>query len=71
MKYIVEAEEILEEYVNAYSQVDLEKVARKLESIAKDTAKETYYHMAKAYYDKENLEIFRAYLKKRFSVEVE
>ena len=39
-KYKFLAEEILEEYVNEYSEVDLKRVANKLEEIAKDTAKE-------------------------------
>ena len=39
--------------------------------IAKDTAKEIYCHIAKAYYDKEMLKIFREYLKERYGVEVE
>lgn len=39
--------------------------------IRKETAKEIYYHIAKAYYDKQMLEIFRTYLKERFGVEVE
>lgn len=38
--YKYEAVEILEEYVNAYSHVDIERLARKLEEIAKDTARE-------------------------------
>ena len=37
--YEYKAEEILEEYASAYSQVDKERLARKLELIAKSEAK--------------------------------
>ena len=43
----------------------------KQQDIVKDTAKEIYCHIAKAYYDKEMLKIFREYLKERYGVEVE
>jgi hypothetical protein len=45
-KYKLLAEEILEEYVNAYSEVDLDRVAKKIEQVAKDTA-ENFAEVAK------------------------
>lgn len=46
-KYKLLAEEILEEYVNAYSEVDLDRVAKKIEEVAKDTAKEILTELVK------------------------
>lgn len=42
MSFIYEAEEILEEYASSYSEIDKEKLARRLEQIAKNTAEEVY-----------------------------
>ena len=78
--YKYEAEEILEEYVNAYSQVDIERLARKLEKIAKDTAKEIYllletvpeddrHYWRNAYNDRINK--YKLKIKERYGVEVE
>lgn len=39
MNYKAEATEILEEYSRAYSEVDRDRLARKLEDIAKETSK--------------------------------
>ena len=47
------------------------ELQKQVKQAIKDTAKEIYYHMAHAWYDKEMLKIFREYLKERFSVEVE
>ena len=40
MSFIYEAKEILEEYASSYSQIDKEKLAERLEQIAKNTAEE-------------------------------
>ncbi len=66
-KYKLLAEEILEEYVNAYSEVDLDRVANKLEEIAKDTAKEILQMLYTAM-PKTNIVVE---IKKRYGVEVE
>ena len=49
-KYKLIAEEILEEYVNAYSEVDLERVAKILKEIAQDTAKEIWNDITSYYF---------------------
>jgi vacuolar-type H+-ATPase subunit I/STV1 len=48
-----------------------EAIERVEKQAVKDTAKEIYCHIAKAWYDKEMLKIFREYLKERYGVEVE
>ena len=60
------------ETMNSFYREQAQHLAElKIEQAVKDKAKEIYYHIAKAWYDKEMLKIFREYLKERFGVEVE
>ena len=74
-KYKLIAEEILEEYVNAYSEVDLKYVAKMLKGIVQDTAKEIYTQVlewipiCKGY--GKFIDNFESWLKEHYNVEIE